>query len=288
MHDRDYSPTGDVSDNPVLWRELRRPLMSRKWLRILGSIAGVLLLITYVVLASESDLGDRDTQIGYAFVFHALILLLACVISATAIAQEKEGDTWMLLLITPMSASEIILGKFRGVLRRMFWPMALVVAHFGVFTALQVISFAAFCVVIWVIVTFNVLWIATGILLSLCIRKVTFAVVLNLMLPIAAYAVVPILLLILGEWTRSGDDLSELVLYYLPYFYVGMAIDELPIRGFDDRMYLPFDHYATSTEFLLYVFAAGAVYLTVTGLVIWRTIVHFDGIVGRARQERSG
>ena len=238
------SGTRNVSDNPVLWRELRQPLMSRNWQRIATTVTCIgLLLITYGMFASlPNALKDPDLQIGYSWVFNVLIMLIACVISATAIAHEKEGDTWMLLLTTPLSGREIISAKFIGVTRRMLWPMVLVAGHFGIFTLFQVIPLSMFLITLWIIITFNLLWIATGILLSLCIRKVTFAVVLNLLLPIVIYGVTPILLLILGELAWGDDDAPEFILYFLPYFYLGMGFDAVDQGGgYRDRVYMPFN-----------------------------------------------
>ena len=138
-------PTGrTVGDNPVLWREVRRPLMAKRWQAIVGSIVCVLLLgVTYASLAASwgEPLKDAETQTIYAVFFNALLMLVVCVVSATAIAGEKESDTWTLLLATPLGAGEIVRGKFLGLMRRMVWPWILIVTHFTIFALCGVISF---------------------------------------------------------------------------------------------------------------------------------------------------
>ena len=47
-------------------------------------------------------------------------------LSSTAIANEKESDTWTVLLVSPISAKSIVLGKLVGLLRRLVWPTALI------------------------------------------------------------------------------------------------------------------------------------------------------------------
>ena len=48
-------------------------------------------------------LDDSELQMVYAVIFNGLYWLLVAVLSATAIAQEKESDTWTLLLTAPLS-----------------------------------------------------------------------------------------------------------------------------------------------------------------------------------------
>ena len=129
-----------------------------------------------------------------------------------------------------MTGAAIVFGKAAGVLRRMMWPFALVAAHFALFTLCGVIRPEAFALVLWVMVTFNAIWIATGIYLSLRLRTVTFAVILNLLLAVIAYAGVAVSLMLGGELLasdsrssgrspgrrllgRAGDVVSALLVY---------------------------------------------------------------------------
>ena len=53
--------------------------------------------------------------------------------------------------------------------------------------------------IVVVIVTFNSLWIATGVSLSLRCKKVTIAVIINLALPVLLYGVTSLILAIEGD-----------------------------------------------------------------------------------------
>jgi ABC-type transport system involved in multi-copper enzyme maturation permease subunit len=180
-----------VADNPVLWREIRRPLMARKWQKIAASIICVgLILFVYWALYQDRDLQHPRSQGAWACIFNFIFGGLALIISATAVTQERESDTWTLLLATPISGATIVWGKAVGVLRRMLWPLVLIACHFLLFAVTGVITFAAAFTAVWVILTFNTLWIATGVYFSLYFRKTTMAVVMNLLVALAASLVV--------------------------------------------------------------------------------------------------
>ncbi len=289
-----------VSDNPVLWREVRRPLMARKWQAKLGTILSiVLLLVSYLALASigggsRNALAQSELQIGYSFVFCALYTLLICVLSATMIAGEKESDTWILLLATPISARAIILGKIAGTLRRLLWPSAFIAGHFLIFTVFGGIPISVFLMICWIIFTFNAVWIATGLYFSLRMRTVTFAVISNLLLPLIIFGVVPVVLLILDNvLDRHRSNLPAYVGYYLPYYYLGEGISGMASSfrknlGQDRLLDLPTSSQTVTADgFLLIVLFVGIGYLLLSVAIVAYTTARFDRLVGRAPQEGS-
>jgi ABC-type transport system involved in multi-copper enzyme maturation permease subunit len=269
-----------VSDNPVLWHELRRPLMPKKWQARVGAVLCVLLLLlTYWALAEGNDLTDEDTHIGYACVFHGLLTLLVCVLAGTAIAQEKESDTWTLLLTTPVSGAAVVWGKILGVFRRALFPMALIAGHFLIFVMAGVIEPYAFLVAMWVIVTFNLVWVATGVYLSLRIPKVTFAVILNLLLPILAYALAPIMLAMIDLALDSNGDFAELVLWYLPFYYIASLMDD------SSTIYMPaLNGQIEWSTMMKVVIVVGLLHAAAFVAIVLHMIARFNAIVGRAPQ----
>jgi ABC-type transport system involved in multi-copper enzyme maturation permease subunit len=277
-------PARDVSDLPVLWRELRRPLMTNPWQAAVGAAACVvLLLVTYLVLLSDGIL-DRDySHAGYAWVFNLLVWLLVSVLSATAIAQEKESDTWTLLLTTPLSGRAIVWGKVLGLYRRLLWPALLIAAHFLLFTALGILHWPALLLTLWVIFSFNTIWVAVGVYLSLTYRKVTFAVILNLLLAVGIYLVAFLVLLVVGELT-SDRDLAEFVGWYLPYHYLAVGITADWSRWDHEIFSLPQGSRVDGLVFLLTAAVIGALHLALSLGILHATARMFDRIVGRAPQ----
>jgi ABC-type transport system involved in multi-copper enzyme maturation permease subunit len=291
----------DVSDNPVLWREVRQPLMKKRWQARIGTIACIaLLLLTYIACTAgfRNELPRGDTQIGYAIIFCGLLCLLTCVLAATTIASEKESDTWTLLLATPIGARAIVLGKLMGILRRLLWPYALVFGHFLLFTLCGVLPVSALVMTIWIIVTFNAVWVASGLLFSLWFRKVTFAVILNLLMPIVAYLGVFVVLTILTNVVSfdRNDRTPEFVGLYAPYPYLAIGIDGLthpnryygssnPLAGQTYHFSLPMHTQSVgAADFFSRVFGVGLAYLAVAAAIVGLTIRRFDKIVGRAHQ----
>lgn len=282
-----------VSDNPVRWREIRRPLMATRTQGLIGGVVcGVLLLVTYIAMAGNRIAGDTQFQGVFAVVFSGLLNLLVCVLAATAIAQEKESDTWTLLLATPLSAREIVLGKLVGVLRRLLWPSILIAVHFFLFTLGGVIRFDSFLLVLWIIFSFNSLWLATGLYLSLRVKKVTFAVILNLILPVLLYGALPLSLvvaveLIFPDALRGSRKLGELGLWPMPYHFLVNAIGRGNQSYHSNDYWLPVVGSTTYADFVQAVLVVGGTMLLLATALLLHLISWFDLIVGRSPQRSS-
>lgn len=276
----------DVGDHPVLWHEVRRPLMPNRWQAVVGLVAclGILVAI-YWALADSRSFRQVEAQIAFAVILHGIAWLLVSVLSATAIAQEKDSDTWMLLLTTPLSGRAIIWGKALGVLRRLVWPGAIVVAHFLLFTIIGVLSVPTLLLILWIMFSYNMVWLATGIYLSLRVTRVTAAVVLNLLLALCVYAFFPMLLIVLEALFTSShrSELAEQTNWYQPFFYLTqfVAQDEPRWRR---SLRLPDNTEAGAFTFWMTAAIVGVVYLLVAWLMLEWTTRRFDAIVGRAEQ----
>jgi len=286
-----------VSDNPVLWRELRRPLLPRRWMRVVAVVTTIgLLLLSYLCFSFDHRaLQQEELHIGYAFAMHTLLLLMGVVLSATAIATEKESDTWTLLIVTPVSGQTVMWAKFIGVLRRLLWPWTIVLLHFSLFTLFGILSIYSTIIVLIATITFNLPWIATGCYLSLRVTRVTTAVVLNLMLPILIYGLVPLGLVALQYSIQElrRTELAELMLYYLPYWYMGEGIDRMSNSGsfydalsrdYHSTFSVPFFGDRWPAIYLVWFTIIASIFqIAITGLIVWWSGFRFDSLVKRAR-----
>jgi ABC-type transport system involved in multi-copper enzyme maturation permease subunit len=281
-----------VSDHPVLWRELRRPLLAGRWARlVLLTVCLALLVISYCALGSNNDLHDSDSQIGYGIIFHSILMLLACVIAATAIAQEKEGDTWTVLLASPLSGRAIVWSKAIGAARRLLWPVVGVAVHFFVFVVGGVITPTTFLTLMTVIVTFNTIWIATGVALSLRCKKVTVAVIINLALPVMLYGALSLALVVVDQLLHVQGDLMEQMEWWVPYYWIISAADHGGYAGsygygsnWGPRMPGHESAHVSQEQFLVAALGVGLLHVGVAVAILSATAAQFNLIVGRAPQ----
>lgn len=109
--------------NPVLVKELRTRRFGRAhWtLRLLAGTAVLSLALSYAAVSGA--LGWGVEVIGGALVLlqAALLVLFVPSLSAGLISAEREGGTWQLLRMTPLSAGAILRGKLMSAV----WPVLL-------------------------------------------------------------------------------------------------------------------------------------------------------------------
>jgi ABC-type transport system involved in multi-copper enzyme maturation permease subunit len=102
-----------LDDNPVLWREWHRASPSRLSVVIAGVFGGMSLVCSTLVMlwpggAASAWVNGLQVSIG---------LLLLSVAAATSLAQERANGSLELLLSTPLSREQIVLGKWLGSFR---------------------------------------------------------------------------------------------------------------------------------------------------------------------------
>jgi hypothetical protein len=148
----------------VVQRELRAGSRRRitYWGRFLAAAAGIFVLWQ----GSQAVNDGRDLFFATATVASALCLLDAIRRAAASIAEEKVDDTLGLLILTPLSGSELLFGKFFSVALGAL-PLALaVVPIFGICVLMGGISGGEFLRVTLALAHFLCIAIFTGIFVS--------------------------------------------------------------------------------------------------------------------------
>ncbi len=119
------------AENPILWQEAtHQERNAPRWMRW-GRPAGIVALAAILMLAPMMlALGDGYSaiQIGLLsiWVVHTGIALRAIIAGANTVSREHVGLTWDTLVLTGVSARQILLGKWRAALRRVGgWMLAL-------------------------------------------------------------------------------------------------------------------------------------------------------------------
>ncbi len=217
----------DVKGPPVLWKELRLPILGRhKIINIICIIIGAgLLLLTYLLCARERILDDEEVHIFYTIIFICLGILFTIVLPATNITTEKESRSWPLLLTTTLNDWDILVGKFLGNIRRLLPVWSLLLGHLIIFSLMGYIHPVAIMqmgiLVTWIIIFLT----CTGIYFSTRFKRTTTAVVMNFILAATIWALVPILLFIIAEFTHGSDDFAESYMDTNPIINTAVIMD---------------------------------------------------------------
>ena len=130
--------------NPISVRLVQNASRRSRHLYIRLAYLGVLVAVLLWVLLIQgqgASLSYRELALAGSSAFKyvaylqiGLICILAPVFMAGAIAQEADPKTWDILLTTPMSASQIVLGNLFG---RLFFVLALLFSSLPLFAVTQ-------------------------------------------------------------------------------------------------------------------------------------------------------
>ncbi len=183
----------EIFDNPVLRKELFMRLRLRQSTQVRSGILLAILLLmgTFYYFVVKFLLGENNAEIG-ATTWKAIIGLqftLLCLITpavtANAITQEKEQQTWEMLLYTSLTAGEIILGKLAAriallcLLLVLFFPISLfawlhsLILAPNAAGAVSVGQFAA----TYLVMLLSILFFATsGLFLSFYLKRTLYAI----------------------------------------------------------------------------------------------------------------
>ncbi len=108
-----------VLKNPIAWRESVTSAaagggaLSRYLMLGLGLLVGVILVILYSVDAITL-MQARTWLYTFIMIEIGIAFFIAATTSATSMTREKESNTLELVLATPLTSSQIIAGKIRG------------------------------------------------------------------------------------------------------------------------------------------------------------------------------
>lgn len=170
-----------IGTSPIVWRELRKPLLRDKIVQIVTMSAVVFyLLYSYAILGASQAMGEPATQSFFVGMF--LIVGLACTAldSATSIAPEKKARTWAALLCTPVSDWHILLGKAGGTAFRCLAVWVFLALHVLLFTLTGHLHPIAIVHVGLIALGSNLFLTCSGVYFSARYRNVATALLMNM------------------------------------------------------------------------------------------------------------
>ena len=201
-----------VTGSPVLWRELRAPMIRGAEGRnsIIGlAIAIIALLITYG--ACERYLDEAFTQMSYVMMFTVIGSVFTIVLSATSVTSEKETRSWPILLATSMDDWHILLGKAIGVFRRCLPIWLLMAGHISLFVCMRYIHPIAILHMLMCTTGLVVFLTGAGIYFSSRLKRTTSAVIASFALTLFLWVILPSMLGLVSVFTQEYDVVGDLV-----------------------------------------------------------------------------
>jgi ABC-type transport system involved in multi-copper enzyme maturation permease subunit len=135
-----------IPANPILLRVVEAASKRRRDLFVrCGYLALLILVVIFALIGSGASLGGGNLgdlakisarifqQMSYLQL--GLVALLAPIFTAGAITQEKDSQTYDILLATPLTNGQIVLGSL---LSRLFFVIALLVSGIPIFSITQI------------------------------------------------------------------------------------------------------------------------------------------------------
>ncbi len=200
-----------VMGPPVVWKELRAPFIQGIDSRnsYIGlAMAIVALVFTYLSAAQAKSLNEDFTHITYVMLFVFIGGLINIVFSATRITTEKESQAWPLLLTTPLSDWDILLGKAVSAFRRCLPIWGLLAGHVLLFTLAGYIHPVAIFHLLALVAWLTCFITGSGLYFSAYFARTTSAVVASFALVVGLWVIGPILAGLLGVMGGKNDVLA--------------------------------------------------------------------------------
>jgi ABC-type transport system involved in multi-copper enzyme maturation permease subunit len=197
---------------PVVWKELRAPFIQgidnrNSYIGLAAAI--VALALTYIVGAMTNSLDGEFTHVTYVMLFVFIGALVTIIFSATRITMEKESQSWSLLLTTPLSDRDILLGKAVSAFRRCLPIWGLLAGHVILFTLAGYIHPVVGLHLLLLVTWLTCFLTGAGLYFSAHFARTTSAVVATFALAVGLWVVGPTLAGLLGVMGGKNDLLAK-------------------------------------------------------------------------------
>ncbi|MCF7955041.1 MAG: ABC transporter permease subunit [Phycisphaerae bacterium] len=228
-----------VKYSPVLWKEMRSPLLGKgkvKVMYIVGIIISLIpILIVYAIGAHEGGLDDRYFHMFMVTVFMSVGCLFTLILPATCITSEKESRSWHLLLATTLSGWQIVFGKAIGSFRRCMPAWCFLFGHVIVFTLCGFIHALALLQMIIIVGGMCALLTGSGIYFSTLFKRTTTAVIMNIIFAAVIWLGILWLIVFIQEITDADRiwNFAEIYYYSIPFVQAVESMD-ITAHGIDN------------------------------------------------------
>lgn len=221
---------------PMIWKEMTCTLSRRERLAttIVLGIQGLLILVAYSFPFMMSLVPYELVHMVYVWGFLGLAVLFTITSSASVMSVERESRSWPVLLMTPLTDREIVIGKFVGVLRRCGPIWLSLLAYVAAFTWAKCFHPLAIVHTTVIAATFLVFLSATGFYFGTRFHRTGEAVTANLVLAGVLWSLAPILGLLVAGGLRSRWNGGMSVAYAMVPFGEALAMMTTAMEGWNE------------------------------------------------------
>ena len=176
------TPIRPVKGPPIIWKEIRIPMVKGRRLAALiaSAVTCLILLGIYIYCGYRDAFRERTVHIAFVMGYLFLGLLRTAVVAATTVTSEREARTWPILLATPLDDRQIILGKVIASCLRA-WPFwLLLAAHLIIFGIAGCLNIIGVLPALLVIAASAITVSAMGVFFSSSFKRSSVAATVNL------------------------------------------------------------------------------------------------------------
>lgn len=270
-----------MGDRPVLWKEvfleastIRLGLAGRVLVALAVLLFAAMTIFQFAEALNPGHSSYRDDFLEFAAAMGAMIgtllLLLIAARAAASVTGEKERDTWVSLLSTPVNGAEIVTAKMLGSI----WAVRVGFVVLSGLWALQILLDPISSLPIaLVVVTLSVLaFYAAALGVSCSLRCRTSVRAMGLTLGVGAFFGGGYLFCCLPLVMMGGDE-EFLLAGAIPFL---LAVP--PMSYWEYSHWGPRDYWTR----IAFAFSLGLVGYTVAAAILWSTAVAtFDAAAGR-------
>ncbi len=239
-------PIREVGSPPITWKDLHSTLREKGLLeRFTVPLSLLLLGVAYFLAWWYEGLGELGFHVGFVAVVILIGLLRTAVLSGMTIAREKESRTLPILLMVPLSDTQILWQKIRAILRKTAAIWIVLAGHVAVFSLAGVLSPLLLPVMCLFIVPALFFLFGLGLFFSSLCRSTTAATIWSCVIPVFLWFFNPflafgnpIVLSCAAMVTLESRDDSWPRSFYLagvsivPIAYIGIGLILMVIGGY--------------------------------------------------------
>jgi len=279
-------PVPRVWDNAILWREMRFGFVRRPIATAFISLLVLGLLIWYNL---EAEL-RLDTEMLIPIILLALLaqLMIACVVSPTVAASEKQARSWEVLLCVPIKPLTILWSKCAGSLKITLIPLAVIVLEMIFYSTRHPFLLLAALQVAVISLAFTIFLACTGCALSLLCKRSITAMAANLALAITLWGILPAIVGILSElrgWGFRTEETIGMSMVINPFYWTGVVCDRVGSSPYDDvpsYRLLFWDASLTPGEFTALTLLVAAITIGAGFGLLYACSIWFNRVTGRS------